>query len=93
MFDSFSLAQKSRHYARTAAAMEYGKDNQRLFVWRINNHKIPHRVKTQGPQSQLGTAVAYLRKCDQGENRFMDFLKNPVGRARVVNGDEFPNFV
>jgi hypothetical protein len=38
-----------------------------------DNARVAATVKTQRPQSQIGTAVAHSRKGDEGANRFIDF--------------------
>jgi len=88
-----SFAQNACDDAGIAAAMEYGYDDEGPFIGRVCDQKVPHGMKTQWPRSQIGTDVANLREGDEGANRFVDFLKNPVCGAQIVRRDELPNVI
>ena len=73
--------------------MKNGHDKEWFFIRSVHDQKIAYGMKTQRSGSQIGAAMTRLRKGDERANRFIDFLKNTVSGARIVDSDIFPYFV
>ena len=62
---SLPPAQKRRNDPRIAATVQYRQHNERPFIGCVRNQIIPHRIKTQWPRTQIGTAMSLLWERDE----------------------------
>jgi hypothetical protein len=76
------------HNAWTAAAMQHGNHEQRVFVRSIGDQVVAHRYEPQGSQGKVGPPMPLVGKWDKIANSIANVLA--VGGIKPVFGDEFP---
>ena len=78
---------------RTTAAMNDGKDEERLFIRGIGNKKIVYARESQRPICQVRPPVTLMGKRNKVLNCFKHQVPYSIRRTQIILRNEFPKLV
>jgi hypothetical protein len=74
-------------------ALNHGDDPQWLLIGRVSDEIVADSNEAQRAACEIGTAVANMRKRNQGIDRRQNFADYPLGGNQVVGPYLSPNFI